>query len=277
MTEPKITREQFDTWEAFIAAAQEPARWETASQCYAHAHAKAKHRGTWEGVEWHGTETWEQATQFARYGWPEGRARMTDAIAVVAPERQSIASRGRDVAGEYPLVHLAIAGDPMCMHVTRRAAVHGTPVVRIDYGCNVGAFVSGDAVLNRGAALLSIVDRLEERGYSTEVRIVMQNKSMGDNPQVYTTTVTFKHAGDALDIDLAAFAMTNPSVQRRFNFALMESKPEMEKAFVSGHGRSLYAPVDEDAIYVRGAEHADSDPTEARRRMEELFAEYLEG
>lgn len=265
-----IVRE-FDTWDAFVTQACEPGVW-TKTTLASHT-SNTKAAGLTGG---YGTATWAEAVKFARFGWPEGRERLNDAIAVVMPKREVCRSYGRDVAGEYPIVSLAIAGDPMCMALPKRTLQAGHPVVRIDYGCNVSGGISAKAVLNRGAALLSIIDRLEARGFSTELRIVMQNEpAYGGQGPNFVVTCVYKRAGDALDIDRAAFALTNPSVQRRFKFALQEQVAEAQKHYADTYGGSIYGSIDPDAIYVPGAGDDDEKPELARKRMEQLFEEYL--
>jgi hypothetical protein len=226
----------------------------------------------------YGEKSFNAAFQLARYGWPKGREKMTDAIGIVSPQRGSFLATGRDVAGYYPLVPLAVAGDPACMVIPRPSMIASQPVVALDCDLCCAAYVHHTAIMNHGAAILSIVDKLEQRGYSCELRIVWQSSERYNDHHstTFCTTAVFKRAGEPLDIDRAAFALVHPSSQRRFMFCSMEQDYRF-KHFGAGFGYPISRPIPgSDAIYIPGPDDKDGDPDRARRRVEDKFASYLE-
>lgn len=266
---PAPITDEFSSWDAFItrAADRSAAVWDDRKADMPQSESRLDR----------GTETFAEAVHLARFGWKEGRDKLTEAMVQVAPQREIHRVIHRDVAGEYPLVHFAVAGDPMAMALPRNVALAGSPVVRIDYASNVPARVDARCVINRGAALLSIIDRLEQRGFSTELRIIMSSepaKYESTSPN-YNLSIVYKRAGDALDIDRAAFALINPAVQRRLKFALQEQHARLERGYTNSYGMVVRKPLDQDAIYIPHADDEDYYPDQARSRMEAIFESHL--
>lgn len=255
----------WDSWADFIAYAAQPSQWKMAEPSSTH--------GTYSFTQ---THTKEEAVNLALYGWPAGRDNLSDTLAIVNPERGVYRASGRDVAGDFPNVPMAIAGDPMCMTTTRRSHVASHPVIRIDYNISTSGTVDANCYVNRGAALLSIVDMLEARGYSCELRLFV--KAYSDHKRL-NMAVTYKRAGDALDLDRAAFAITHPSVLRRFYFSVCEQHPDLEKEFDVGYGVPDRTPWDNDpySIFVPGPTNEDDmTANNSRASISRLFNEYLE-
>lgn len=263
----------FDCWDDYVTFVEQPKKWvaDYGNSVGPYSHARP----------FNGNCTWDDAVRMARFGWPEGCENLARAVAIARPERAIVASLTRDVAGDYPLIPAVVAGDPMNMIARRRSQVAATPVVRIDYNASLPGRISAGCMMNRGAALLSIVDALENRGYSCELRLIAKTHQ-NNHKQTARMAVLFKRAGEPLDIDRAAFALTHPATVRRFYFAFKEQFPELEQAFspAYGHAHGLPDPTPWDdepgSIYVDGANNDDYTPKAAMERMETLFASYLE-
>lgn len=262
----------FDTWDEYVAFAAQPSKWREPTE--------PTGAGPRSGPRpYNGNCTWDEAVHMARYGWQEGRENLAQAIAIARPERAIVQSTSRDVAGDYPLIPAAVAGDPMNMIVRRRSQVAARPVVRIDYNGSVSGKLDASRIVNRGAALLSIVDAMEARGYSCELRIIFKTWNAA---QRLSVAVTYKRAGEPLDIDRAAFALIHPATMRRLFLGCIEQFPEFERNFSPAHewayGYPDTTPWGDDpaSIYIDGATNDDFSPEAARERMERHFAEYLE-
>lgn len=259
-------------WDEFVAFGTQPSAW-------AKDTAAIKMGPRAEARPFNGNCTLDDAVRMARFGWAEGRENLSHAIAVARPERITAASVTRDVAGDYPLIPAAVAGDPMNMMTRRRSHVAATPVVRIDYNGTVHGGIDAKCIVNRGAALLSIVDAMESRGYSCELRIIF--KVRGDDQRL-RVAITYKQAGEPLDIDRAAFALIHPATLRRFFLGCIEQFPKFEANFSPRNGRGYGVPDptpwDDDpaSVFVDGATDDDYSPENARRRMGRIFSDYLE-
>ncbi len=256
---------EFDTWDDFVNSV---------------ADRKANNR--WTGkyrasnktgrAEWTGCENFAEAVNLARYGWPRGRERMGEVVAALAPERGVYIAKGYDVAGAFPDVQRAIGGDPAAMITPKRSQIAARPVVRIDYNYWVHSGISAQCILNRGAAVLSLCDQLENQGYSVELRIVGTATSGDDS---FKVAVTYKRAGQALDLDRAAFAITHPAVLRYLTFALVEQHSEIEDTFQFGYGTPQQEPFDDGALFIPGASNADYSPEASREAVAKLVTDYL--
>lgn len=265
-----VIREDFDSWDSWIDRASDTSRtaWGKGEDAFGTVHKASN-------VAWFGTATFPEAVDLSRYGWPAGRTMMADAIRVVMPARDAAPVWRHDVAGAFPDVARAAAGDPMSMLSPVRSARSARPVVRINYGRATLSDVPSKAIINRGAALLGIIDALEADGYSVELRLVFKSNedSSGYSATAYHSAVTVKRAGDPLDLDRAAFALVNPAVLRRLAFAMRQQHAALA-AWAGNMGYTDYSPwIDDDAaaIFVPSATAADSDSTAARRAVEALF------
>lgn len=122
----------------------------------------------------------------------------------------------------------------------------------------------------RGAAVLSLADTLERRGFSTELRIVGNSQAGG---QAFRYSIVYKRAGEPLDIDRAAFAIAHPSSMRRLAFAILEQHRELETNFRSGYGSPMHEANDPTsgqiggAIFIRGSNGGET-PDSARLAVE---------
>ena len=225
---------RFETWNDFVSTAADRSRrvW--------HRHEVSRERCEPGGHR--GTETFEEAVDLAiNSGWPEGLERLTRVSFEAA--RQWVAPvpcEVYDVAGAYPLPPLAAAGDPAAMVDVGSTLVATNPIVRLLVPLSCSSSVSMTEIVNNGAAILSVVDALETSGRSVEVSC--QSGGVTSTDRVDFVAV-FKTAGQALDLERAAFALMNPAVHRRFSFSLMEQCP-VEASFSGAYGMPT-TPTDE--------------------------------
>jgi hypothetical protein len=203
---------------------------------------------------WFGTRSWTEAMDLVRKGWPEGREKMARAMSVAAQatNHASAPSMSMDVAGAYPMIPAAVAGDPMNMVSFAPIEDRRRPIVRLFVSCVYSAGYSASAVMNFGAALMGYVDALEETGHRTEITMAYLSDYRG---QRIMPTVLVKRAEDALDVDRMAFVIAHPSFLRRLMFGLLETVPEWEASHCPGYGMPVAPKRDElpeDVIYLPG-------------------------
>lgn len=228
---------EFDSWWAFATSAADPSlrKW-SLSNC---ASQKTKEYG---GKSWFGTETFAEAIDMAlRRGWPEGRELLRESLLAVQARPKVYESLEFEVAGAFPCVPIFCAGSPAFM-ITDGSSIRSTkPIVRIDYNNWVTARVDIKSMMLRGAAILSLANDLEARGFSTELRIIGNSKAPY-GPKVFRYSITYKCAGEPLDLDRAAFAIAHPTSMRRLAFAILEQHGDLERDFKSSYGFPLYKP-----------------------------------
>jgi hypothetical protein len=245
-----ITRE-FDSWHEFVTCVANPSlnAWGP-SRCASHKEAPFR-------TKWAGTKSFDEAIRMATLtGWPEGRKLLTEQLVLVRPKMEPYKSIEFAVAGAFPMVPNYCAGDPECMVIDPGADQRNAkPVVRIDYNNYVSADVPPEAIMLRGAAVVSLAESLEARGFSTELRIIGNAQ---DFRKIWRYSIVYKRAGEILDLDRAAFAIAHPSTMRRLAFALMEQSPSIIDWHV-GYGTPINQPNDPESgqpggsIFIAGA------------------------
>jgi hypothetical protein len=265
----KTTVRKFDSWYEFVSCAADEslAKWKR----------RASHgtESSYTRHGWFATSTFDQAVNMAlNKGWPEGRKLLSDSLALVTPKPEPFRSEAYDVAGAYPIVQLYIAGDPATMVTSDNNITASKPVVRIDYCNSAHSAVSAECIMIRGAAVVSLAQTLEARGYSTEIRCAVYWTSEGCPD--FTYQFVFKRAGEYLDIDRAAFALAHPSTMRRFGFALLEQHDELERGYNTNYGRTTTQHFDDGkpTIFIPGPRSGET-PETARKAIADAASAYF--
>jgi predicted RNase H-like HicB family nuclease len=160
--------------------------------------------------------SYEDAVRMAREGWEEGVGRVS-ALVDSLPTGSRAVTR-YDVAGEYPDVARYIAGDPFNM-VRRGTSHRQRPVMTIVVGCCCSGATPTNAMENYAAAMVALIDRLENRGVSVEL---IGNATSRLGGRRVAVTWGIKRQGQALDLNAVAFGAGHPAMLRRLTFAAWE-------------------------------------------------------
>jgi len=166
-----------------------------------------------------GTETWAAAVALARDGWREGAervARLRDKINAANPTGPRMVRYG--VAGAYPVVARAVAGNPMNMRSIDTARIRRRPVVTLISDVCASGNVSKDVITRRAAATAAIVDAVEAAGFSCEVVAFARVKAGGKSNFAGHVMVTVKEAGQPVDVARLAYGLGHASMFRRQMF-----------------------------------------------------------
>lgn len=218
-------------------------------------------------IAWRGSESWDQAAKQARDGSPEHLALVGRALDVIAATgtREMVPTLVYDVAGETPDVARFVAGDPLCMVTRRASARRARPIVRLLVHIGALADVTGAQKVNRGAALVSLIDGLEDAGQRVEVTVCAAAKHGGG--ATYTMRATVKRADEPTNRDVLAFALVSPAAQRRLDFACRCAHPSQ----FDGMGSTAAVTPEPGEIYIPHAR--DDQPLNTPERA----AEYVRG
>jgi hypothetical protein len=245
---------RFDTLYSMLAFVNRPKQWQGSIMSNASGDR-----------DWYGTPNYQAAINLASHGWPEGRSYLTHAVnAIASAKSHSLAHAfSYDVAGYFPSVPRAVAGDPLNMVSFEPAELASKPIVRLVYQNNASSSYSGNDLLNYGAALLSICDALEQAGYRTEITCCTYTKASYNKPEYAAfASVIVKHAQEHFDIDRMAFTLANPSMLRRLWFSYYEQFADMENGLSSTYGRPIPPPknlFDEDQVIIDGVNYYGHD------------------
>lgn len=175
---------------------------------------------------WFGTPDYKSAETLAIYGWTQGREKLYRATASMPHRPYSHPAKSYDVAGMFPDVTRAIAGDPENMLIFTAPERAHCPVIRLRVGVSYSSGISVEHIENRGAAIVSIVDSLEHSGYQCEIIADSSWSYRSLRNEVFQFQTFIKHAGQSVEIDQIAFALMHPSFTRRLMFAAIEQEPE---------------------------------------------------
>lgn len=236
----------FENFEAFLADC------ETAVSSWQGYKASRKSGGDmedgWAGASWTG------ALEIARKGWTEGRERIARGLAMANTLNKPAPRRGRfyDVAGAFPHVARAVAGDPACMANLGDTYTAARPIVRLIAPRAASAIIKPAQIENFGIALLSHIDAMENEGYSVELVIAITCKA-GDD--FLDCRIVAKKAGEPLDVDRLAFMLAHPAFFRRLGFAMIENHCKNQDRWQMGYGspcRLKPEQIEPDQNYVPG-------------------------
>lgn len=177
-----------------------------------------------------GTKDLEDCLELARKGWPHGR----DKLVKFKGELDNIVTGGVIKADTY----IAEAGDeveigryldhePECMinyRMREFSGGKGGRVAKLLVNVTSSAGIDSPMAYLRGAVALSFIDALERYGYRVELWI--GEVGIQDGSASIFLRTCLKKAQEDYDIDLVAFAMCHPAVQRRMFFRLYEQVPQ---------------------------------------------------
>ncbi len=173
--------------------------------------------------------TWEAAMECARNGgyWAEGAEKMVQGVADAAALRENYSQPviEHDVAGFLPDVPAYLAGQPDCMMHYHEGDMTTAQLPTVSIGIGTFAFgVDSHCVVNRGVAVLSLVDAIEAVGYRCQVDYV------GDSCEISgrglkRIRVTLKRPQDHWNPGSIAFATAHAAMLRRLTVACLERDP----------------------------------------------------
>jgi len=206
---PERTIFQFDSLlEMAQWSANTPREWTTKSSVAEREHS------------WDLSAGYDGAVELARSGWEDGVGKVSALISSLPTGQR--AERTYSLGGDYPDVARAVSGDPFNM--VRRGNAHKprqTMTICVNVCCSSGT--SAQRMANFAAAMVSIVDRLENRG--VRVELIGCAVIATDNRSRASIAWTIKSAGDPLDLSAVAFGLGHPAMFRRLVFGAWERTP----------------------------------------------------
>jgi hypothetical protein len=163
---------------------------------------------------------YEGAVEVATNGWADGRKLVEQTLAVLAQSSGQGIPPEDDVAGGVLDVPSFVAGDPCHYDCDPEDASGQARIIRIIIPLSVNWAVEANILVNRGAAIASVVDSLEARGQQVEV---IAFSGHGTSRGQANVRFTVKQAGEHLSTDRLAAALCHPATFRRLCFAGVES------------------------------------------------------
>jgi hypothetical protein len=201
-------------------------------------------------TRWDNNVGYDGACRMAVDGWEEGVG-LVSALVDSLPNGAR-PERSYSAAGDYPDVPRAVSGDPFNM--VRRGISHKPrQTMTIAVNCCASGGTPAIAMMNYAAAMVALVDRLENRGVSVEL-IGMAVSDLPGKRGVVVWTV--KNAGDPVDLSAIAFGIGHPAMFRRLCFAAWERMPREMESYSYGRvvdqRRDDYIDIAPDALLING-------------------------
>lgn len=161
--------------------------------------------------------TYNQAQTQVRTGNPELVKRMFEGTEIVNSLIESDRNGEiRDVTGEYFDIADFLSGEP---EVFRRQESDDTkPVVPVWVNFGMLCDIEPEIIINRGSAIVALVDELQSNGYIVDLRVVK-----GTEHYLGKIYCDIKLRTDPVDLDELAFLIANPLNMRRIWFGVLES------------------------------------------------------
>lgn len=223
---------QCDSWADFLDWIKATPKME-----HPHSDARSAHMQSWTG-----SDSFDHSMNLAEMGWGEGlelireldaNPMTDDSVATVSPVMES------SVVGDWYDMGDVIAGVPDCArYMAEDITAREGKIVDAYINLSVSAGVNTEEVKLRGAALMSLVDGLEARGFRVNVFASFSGK--GYDMRHHEVQMPLKRSDEQMDRSVLAFAVIHPSTFRRLGFRaleLMEDKFGGDMCKVGTYGR----------------------------------------
>tara|TARA_R110000824_G_scaffold101576_3_gene241260 strand:+ start:1565 stop:2374 length:810 start_codon:yes stop_codon:yes gene_type:complete len=145
----------------------------------------------------------------------------------------------RNVVGFMPDVPAYLSGEPLNM-LEARPIANPKKFIKVGFHPHQVSYVTTQQVLNRGRAVLAVLDALALEGFAIELWMVDVNDS--SDSQCVTKV---KDSDTPWNADSAAFFLADASFARRLLFRFLEGHDELKDICNNGYGRSNNPPSDE--------------------------------
>lgn len=185
-------------------------------------------------TSWAGTSTYEEAVELCQKGWSEGfeklvrlKKRIDEKVLspIVKPRQVS------DIVGYNPSVADWLQGNPLNMWNSAKKQIPIFINIYLNMAYNCGT--DRDEIFNRGIVVQSIVDALQDRGYSVRFKTCI---CVEYDDEMIFAVFKLKGEGEKLNIRKTYFPLCHPSFFRRLVFRLMETTPVRYRGWESGYG-----------------------------------------
>lgn len=199
-----------------------------------------------DDTQWSGTPSFEQAIQYAKYGWEAGIAELAVELDMAVIGNTEVR---HDIVGSSVDVGAFLSGSPECMvqYIDMQERERDEVVVYVQLGYNAG--VEGPTALKFTKTLLRELVKLNQK-YSLKLIGVISTYHSGSRLRTHEY-ITVKDTYQNLVLNNLAFAF-HPSFFRRLWFRFLETK----KYWATGYGQAVEEREAEKDISIQHAKIA---------------------
>lgn len=186
------------------------------------------------------SNNFEEGMSLVKFGWKDSfkMVELSKNLQELIPVSQFKESFVYDVSGSYPDVGKYLTGEPenMVEFITEE----DTKKISIVINGGVSWSINQSIQFNKGAAMVSLISKLEDLGYRVEVTLLYCAESHVNAGVRHDLFIKIKEYHEQIDIDRFAFIFCNVAFNRRIKFSVNECLPiakEMGYYNQGGYGK----------------------------------------
>ncbi len=202
------------------------------------------------GHDWDLNTGFDKAIELLESGWKEGADKIEEVSAELSETETGyidLPSFEPSEQGEIVEPGSYFAGDPECFYI-QKPVERAVPVVKIGIPCCIGGSEDASSLVNRGLAMLSLINTIEHNRINTELWIVHYSQVSGST---ILYEIKVKASDMPFDMDKLAFICAHPAFFRRIVFATMEREsPEFRRShnIYRGGGYGRVEPITQSVL-----------------------------
>lgn len=173
-----------------------------------------------------GTESFDQAIEYAKQGWDVGLEQFKLEDVVTASGMIELQPR---VQGFLPHIPNYINGFPEQMFHLEDVKDYNLPEINIYVPLNFNSWIKADQAIAYAKSIARIVNELSA---SHKVKLIGMSCTQMSSGSKYIDQVVIKDYDESLVINCVAFAF-HPSFLRRLIFSVLESRPDLDHGYGS--------------------------------------------
>jgi len=268
---PKM--ETWPSFDAFLDQCEQPSK--SANEHMSTLNISG-HPPEWFGE---GIRSFADAMKLARYGWPEGTAKIRQGLDIAKhlTDSKPIRVLENAIVGFVPSVPDFLIGNPESMLAFSEVNSPVLPILKIEANLTVAGMVKHNTIVNRGIALVSMIDALETAGY--QIELVGYIDTAGNDGTHIRQEFPIKSPGMFLELDRFSYILAHPSVLRMLHFRLLEQDAKHATRWYPGYGDCRDTPSEPDnesVIHVPMIRYKGFKTIESSLdNMRKVFTNYL--
>ena len=173
------------------------------------------------GADWYGTASFDEAVSLAEQGVPALREQLF--AAVIRQKMEAAPVWDTAPVGVFPCIPAHAAGIAEDMFMPNDDGMTSAkPIVRLYMNVSAGAHTSVEQIMNRGAAIVNLIDTIEGDGLRRVELVAVCNSRNGESSGRNLFSIVVKRSDEHLDWGRVSFALAHPSFLRRLMFRVQE-------------------------------------------------------
>jgi len=174
-----------------------------------------------DDYHFYNTNNFKEAMDLAKFGWKDSfkMVELSKNLNELIPVSQFKESFIYDVSGSYPDVGKYLTGEPenMVQFITEEDEKKISLIINASISWQIDQKIQ----FNKGAAIVSLISKLEDLGYRVQVTLLYCNKGSHENMR-HDIKVIIKEYHEQIDIDRFSFIFCNVAFNRRIRFSVNE-------------------------------------------------------